>query len=132
MLSNDITIAVDTENTGVTADLTYKRYDEYQNRTIYISENHDPGARDLLGIYRTFPKPVGVFKGVRKTSVKFTKDFTVGTSDGGETQSPGIIEINFSFPVGLLPAQTVELRQRAIALLDLDVVMAELNDLQVI
>lgn len=132
MLDNSITLSVDTANTGSTTDLTYSRFEELTNRSSYISENHEPGARDTLAFYRTLPKPAGTFKGVRKTSVKFTRDFTVADSAGGTVDSPAIVEVNFSLPIGLTSAQIVEVRQRVLALLDTDTVMDKLNVLQMV
>lgn len=132
MLNNTITLGVDILNSGVTTDIDFIRFDETQNRTTYISENHEPGVRDILNFYRTLPKVIGNFKGVRKTALKFTRDYSVPTVDGGTTQSPAIIEVSFSLPVGLSAADTLECRQRTVALLDLDAVMNDFNNIQVI
>lgn len=132
MLDNIITLNVDLLNSGVMTPIDFIRFDEYQNRTVYISENHEPGMRDLLTFYRTFPKQVGTFKGVRKSSAKFTTDFTVSTSDGLTTISPSIVEVNSSLPVGLSDAQLVKIRQRAIALLDQDILMNKLQGIQMV
>jgi len=49
--------------------------------------------------------------------------------DGTTTvTAPIIVEVSFSVPVGATAAQTMLHRQRALALLDLDSVMAPLND----
>lgn len=130
MLDNTITLPVDLLNSGVTTDVDFTRFDEYQNRTVYISENHDPGDRDLLTVYRTFPKVTGTFKGVRKTTVKFTKDVEVPTTDGGTTTSANIVEVNFSIPIGVADADITVLHQRVIALLDQTSLMLRLNSLQ--
>lgn len=132
MLPNEIVLPVDLLNTGVTTGLTYQKFDAYQNRSIYISGSHTADARDNLTLFRTFPKVSGNFKGTRKTAVKFTKDFTVATVDGSTTNSPLIIEVSFSIPVGIPVADQLIARQRALALLDNDAVMGPLNDLQVL
>lgn len=132
MLDNIITLPVDIQNTGTTTNLDYQRFDSFQNRSVYISENHLPGNRDTLSFYRTFPKVAGNFKGVRKSTFKFSRDVTVDTVDGGTTDSQLIIEVSCSFPVGVTTAQILEARQRAVALLDKDAVMDQLHDLQVI
>lgn len=132
MLSDIITLPIDTANTGVTTDLTYSRYEEQTNRSTYISAVHEPGRRDILAFYRSVPKPAGVFKGVRKSSVKFTHDVTVDDSAGGTIDCPVILEINFSIPIGVSTAVILELRQRLVALLDADTVMDNLNVLQMV
>lgn len=132
MLDNTITLPVDTLNNGTTTNLSYTRYDEYLNRTGYISENHQPGERDTLTFYRTLAKSVGTFKGTRKTTAKFTRDFEVATTDGGAIQAPAIVELNFSVPIGVSTADIVKIRQTAVALLDDDTLMDQLNVLQVI
>lgn len=132
MLDNEITLAVDTANTGVTTDVVYSRYDSYQNRSVFISDTHQPDNRDLLTFSRTFPKVAGTFRGVRKTSVKFTEDCEVSTNDGGTTLSSQIAEVKFSIPVGVPTAAIIAFRQKVVALLDDDDVMSPLNDLQMI
>lgn len=128
MQPDTITLAVDTLNSGSTTDYDFKRFEETLNRTIYAGENHAIDARDQLAIYRTAPRKTGNFKGVAKTSVKFTKDFTVLGVDGlANLTAPVILEVSFSVPVGCTSAQMVEMRQRLIALLDSDTVMNDLN-----
>lgn len=124
-----ITLAVDTANTGVTTDKDYTRYEEYQNRSVYVGETHTPAARDTLTLYRTQPKASGNFKGTSKTAIKFSRDIAVAGVDGISTlTSPIIVEVSFSVPVGATPAATLLSRQTALALLDMDAVMAALND----
>lgn len=130
MLDNSITLAVDVANTGSTTDIDFTRFDEYNNRTVYISEDHEPGMRDELSFYRTFPKPNGVFKGTRKSSFKFTKDVEVSDNQGGVILSSVIFEVSVSIPVGVALADQVEMRQRAIAALDNDTLMNMFHDKQ--
>lgn len=133
MQPNTITLDVNHDNDdGSTALVTsvYSRYDEYQNRSEYIAEDHTLALRNKLGLYRTFPKPSGNFKGVAKSAVKFTQDYVVEGADSTTTvTAPGIVEVSFSLPVGLTPAQTLELRMRAAALIvDGAAIMAPLVD----
>lgn len=130
MLSNEITLAVDTENTGVPTNLVYTRYDEYNNRTVYISEEHEPSTRDELTFYRTFPKPSGTFLGTRKSAFKFSKEFPVLDKEGNTINSPFIFEVSTSIPIGISTADQVEMRQRAIAALDNDTLMNLFHDKQ--
>lgn len=130
MLDNQITLAVDEDNDGVgLVNVVFTRFEEFQNRAVYIAANHALNARDLLTVFRSFPKPNGNFRGVAKSTVKFTMDVTVLGVDGVSTlTSPMIGEVSFSLPVGVTAAQTKKLRQRVISLLDLDTVMGPLND----
>lgn len=128
-----ITIAVDTLNDGNTSDHIYTRVDEFANRSVYIGPGHLPEARVLLGLYRTTRKQNGNFKGVLKTSVKFTEDITVpGVDSATDLVSPIITEVNFSFPVGVTVPQLIVARQRQMALLDLDTIMNNLNHVPMI
>lgn len=133
MQTNEITLTVDELNDGVTTadvDHVFTRFDEYQNRSVYNGSTHTFESRDQLGLYRTFPKPNANFKGVRKSTVKFTKDIVVTGVDGvSSITSPIITEISFSIPVGATDAQILIERQKALALLDLDAVMTPLNSL---
>lgn len=129
MQPNEITLAVDELNDGNTVSTTLKRQDEFQNRSIYIVDgSHTLDVRDMLGLYRTYPKPNGNFKGVAKSTAKFTMDITVDGVDGvSQLISPAILDIGFSLPLGITAAQVKVLRQRAIALLDDDTRMDDLN-----
>lgn len=129
MQPNEIVLAVDEANDATTVNHTYTRQDYYLNRSLYISSTHANDARDTLGLYRTYAKASGNFKGVNKSSIKFTKDIVVPGVDGvSDITSPMILEVSFSLPVGFTAAQSVLLRQHAVALLDRDDVMAPLND----
>lgn len=130
MQPNDITLPVDTENDGVGLEnQVFTRFEEHLNRSLYIGPNHSMAGRNLLGLYRTHAKVNGNFRGVGKTSFKFTEDIIVAGVDGvSQLTSPIIVEVSFSIPVGATHAQILEARQRALALLDLDTVMTPLNE----
>lgn len=128
MQINEFTLAVDTANTGSTTNKTYKRYEENLNRSKYIATGHTLSSRDTLDLYRTFPKVSGNFRGVAKSAIKFTTDFTVGGVDGNDVVAPVIVECSFSVPVGITAANTLEKRQQLVALLDNDSIMAALMD----
>lgn len=129
MQPDEITLTVDTQNDGVDPeDQVFSRFDVYQNRSVYIGEEHTQAARDTLSFYRTFPKPTSTFKGVGKTTAKFSKDVVVKGVDGvSDITAPIIVEISFSIPVGSADALVLEMRQRAVAVLDDDDIMDELN-----
>jgi hypothetical protein len=132
MQPDTITLAVDEANNASTTDHVYTRFEEHLNRSVYICADHDPAARNLLGFYRTAPKINGNFKGVLKTSMKFTRDYTVVGVDGSDLSSPIIIEVNYSIPVGVAAADVVENRQTVLALLDTDTIMNNLNRIQMV
>lgn len=133
MLTSPITIAVDTENTGTTENQVYSRFDSSSNRSTYIGDGHSNVARNTLGFFRSLPKKNGNFRGTAKTSLKFTEDITVTGVDGvSALTTPLICEVNFSIPVGATEAQQLELRQRVLALLDMDSIMTPLLNTQMI
>lgn len=129
MQPDEIELTVDALNTGANqVTKTYSRYEEFQNRTVYMGETHTLAKRDLLGLYRTANKPSGNFKGTAKTAVKFTEDIIVDGVDGiAQLTAPIIVEVSFSIPVGATAADVLRLRQTAIALVDSDDVMDPLN-----
>lgn len=128
MQDNVITLAVDELNNDSTVDYDFTRYDEYQNRSVYIGEDHDLASRDTLSLYRTLPKPAGNYKGNAKSSFKISKDYAVDGVDGiASLTAPLIVEVSFSIPVGIAAADRMIARQRAIALLDDDTFMESLT-----
>lgn len=134
MQPNEITLAVDEDNSGVgTTNHVYTRFEEFLNRASYISGNHALGAKDTLGFYRTLPKTSGNFRGVAKTAVKFSQDIQVDGVDGtSQITAPIIIEVSMSLPVGATAAQALIARQRVVTLLDTDSVMVPLMEQQMI
>lgn len=132
MQSDTITLGVDVANNATIVNQAYDRYDEYQNRSVYIGPNHSVAAPNTMSFYRTQPKPTGNFPGMAKTAAKFSEAQAVTGNDGSDLVAPAIVEVSFAFPVGTTAAKQKELRQRAIALLDDDVVMDDLNGLLMI
>lgn len=130
MQPNEITVAVDVLNNGSATNRIYQRFDDSTpNKALYVTGTHSVMSRDSLALFRTFPKPSGNFAGVSRSTVKFSKDVIVPGVDSTTTQTSQIIvEVNFSIPVGVNAATTKEFRQLAIGFLDLDSVMAPLND----
>lgn len=130
MQPNVITLPVDVLNNATAVDYDFTRYEEFQNRSKYIGENHTAVSKDTLDLYRTQPKQSGNFRGVGKSALKFSKDISVDGVDSTTALTAAIIvEVSFSAPVGATTAQLVEMRQRAIALLDDDSIMDDLNSL---
>lgn len=128
MQPNEITLPVDELNDGNTVNRTFSRSEYFQNRSLYISPGHNSASRDTLGMYRTYPKQSGNFRGTDKTSVKFTTDIPVLGIDGiSSIKAPLIVEVSFSIPVGVAAADVLIARQKAVALLDSDEIMDALN-----
>lgn len=133
MQPNTLTLNVDVLNNAITVAEPFTRFDEYQNRAVYIGVNHLPETRNTLSIYRTFPTKNGNYKGTAKSSVKFTQDVGVAGVDGVSTlTAPIILDLSFSIPVGATAADVLHLRQRLIAALDDDTFMDSLNIQQMI
>jgi hypothetical protein len=129
MQPNEITLAVDEANDETTVDHVYTRFEDYLNRSVYICADHELSSKNTLTLYRTFPKINGNFKGVSKSTVKFSTDYLVDGVDGvSQLTAPVIVEIGFSLPVGITSAQALLARQKVIAMLDDDDIMAALND----
>lgn len=128
MQPNVITLAVDEDNSGSgTQDHVFTRFEEYQNRAVYIHSSHTVASRNSLSLYRTFPKQSGNFRGVSKLSVKFSVDATVPGADGVTTlKVPMIGEVSVALPVGVTDAGILVLRQKLVALLDRDDIMGPL------
>lgn len=119
MLDGTITLPVDPANNGTIVNRAYKRYDEYQNRSVYKGPAHTLIRRDTLGFYRTPVKVNGTDNGVAKSAIKLTYDIEVpGKVSGTTVLKPMIADTGFSIPVGASAAQTLEFRQRLIACLD--------------
>lgn len=128
MQPSEITLAVDVANNATLVNRVYTRFDQYQNRTVYVGANHTSAVRDSLAFYRSFPRVSGNFKGVDKTSFKITRDMIVTGVDGiASITAPMILEVSFSLPVGVSLATQLELRQQSVALLDRDDIMTPLN-----
>lgn len=136
MQDNTITLNVNHDNddgTTSTVPVVYSRFEEYLNRSTYISGDHSLDSSDTLKLFRTLPKPSGNFRGVAKTAVKFTKDFAVeGVDSSTSLKAPVIIEVAFNMPVGVTAAEMLEMRQTAVALLNNDAVMYDLNHIQMV
>lgn len=119
MLDNTITWSVDDTHDSTPADQVYTRYDEYQNRTVYNGPGHALDARNQAVVTRSFPTVSGNFRGVAKSSLKFSEDVEVAGVDSSTTNvAPSIITVNFAIPVGTTAAQAMEMRQRVVAALN--------------
>lgn len=117
-LPNVITLSIDEADDTNFVSHVFERYDDSAlNRSLYIGPGHLPAeARNTLGFYRTPPKPNGNFKGVKKSSIKTTHDYSVLGVDGSTLTSPAIQEFNISLPVGLTNAQVLFERMKFAAI----------------
>lgn len=132
MLSDNITLSVDTLNDGNPTNRVYTRRDEFQDRTIYKGPSHSFVSRDTLGFYRTYPKPTTTENGVAKSAIKLTQDITVPGRDAGTTYTrPMVADASFNIPVGATAAQTLEFRQRLIAVIDHALAATLVDELEV-
>lgn len=130
MQENTITLTVDTQNNGTTENLSLRRHQEGTDKSAYITPNHTLQKRDKLEFFRTMPRTNGNFKGMAKAEFKLTRDVSVpGVDETTTLTAPLIIDVSFSTPVGVTAAQALEARQRAVALLDDDAVMVNLQEL---
>lgn len=128
MQNDTLTLSVDMANNGTPEDQVYSRYDESSGRSTYIGATHTPGDRNMLTLTRALPKRVGNFKGVSKSTIKLTRDTMVpGVDANTSVSAPIIIEVSFSFPVGVDATAAKNNRQRIVALLDDDSIMDKLN-----
>lgn len=128
MQPNVITLAVDILNSGTTTNQSYSRFEEAANRSTYVGATHSPASRDTLSLYRTPAKKTGNYLGSTKSAAKFSEDVVVVDAMGNDSVQPVILEVSWSVPVGVPAAKTKEIRQRAVALLDDDAIMSDLND----
>jgi hypothetical protein len=134
MQPNSLTLSVDEANDGASTadvDYSYRRLNDYLNRSDYIHEaNHAVDSRDMLNFYATPAKPTSTFKGVQRSTFKFTRDISVLGPDGvSNITAPIIAELKLSIPVGATNAEILLARQKVLALLDDDSVMDNLNEL---
>lgn len=127
MQPDSITLAVDVANNATLVNQVFDRFDYFQNRSVYIGPNHTVATPNTLTFYRTLPKQTGNFKGMAKVAAKFSEAQIVEGVDGTDNSVPYILEISEAIPVGTTAVKRVELRQRAIALLDNDAVMNDLD-----
>jgi hypothetical protein len=118
MLSNTITVQNDL--TGTPVDQPFRRFEESQHRTIYISTlDHSLESRHTLTLSRTLPTRTGNYLGTGKPFMKLTKDISVAGADSTTTvKAPLIGDIGFSIPVGASDEDKAELYDNMVSLLN--------------
>jgi hypothetical protein len=129
MLDNTITLSVDHDRDATPTDEDFTRFEEHINRSLYVGENHSVESRSTLTLTRSMPKVSGNFRGVKKTSAKFTQDLVVDGVDGSTTNvAPLILNLSISVPVGATAADCMHLRERMRAALDHQSIMTRLTE----
>jgi len=129
MQDNTITLSVDSANDGNPANQAFVRSRYNLTKSLYTGSGNTVDSRNQLTFTASDPKRSGESRGIAKSALKFTLDVAVLNSSGsGNITLPCIAEVSFAVPVGTTPAQTMEMRQRLVALLDDDAVMAKLMD----
>lgn len=131
MQENSLTLPVDPANNATVVDEVYRRFSESDGRSLYIGADHSDGVRNTLTLLRTLPKANGTFKGTGKATFKFTQDTSVpSVNPDVDITAPAIVEVSFSLPVGATAALAKHMRQRALAMLDKDAIIANLHELR--
>lgn len=121
MQPNILVLPVDAVNNGTLTDRSYRRFEEFKDRSVYVGPNHSYISPDTLSIYRTDPKPTASSRGVSKCAVKLSEVVSVPSPDGiTNVESTLIGHVSFNLPIGMTPADLLEFRQRIIAVLDHD------------
>lgn len=130
MQANEITIQSDIANDENLVSKTYRRTRYANTQSLYQGPSHTVASRNQLQFYVTDAKRSGESRGIQKCALKLTRDMSVENASGsGDIILPEIGSINFSLPVGVTAAETKELRQDLIAILDDDEIMGRLmND----
>lgn len=128
-MSTTITLSVDAANDGNPVNYVYTSNSGVggTDKTVFIHSAHTLAARRELAFLRRLPTRAGNFKGMAKSTVKFTRAVTVPGVDGVDIDSFAIMEINFTFPVGSSTAFQKEVRQEGVALMDADAIIEPVN-----
>jgi len=134
MLAEDLIFQVNEDNDDGTTPMVphaYRRFDKIDNRSFYITPTHSAEARDMLTFHRSLPKTNGNFRGVKKSTMKFTRDVIVLGADGiSNITAQEIISVNFSSPVGMTEADMKIRRMTVIAAVADDDVMSAFTYVQ--
>lgn len=124
MQPNILSIDVDPLNNGTIEIDAFSRFEEFQNRSVYVGPGHSLTSKNLLSLYRTLPKVTGNFRGQAKGAVKTTEDTVVLGTDGVSNLTGQIIvETTYSYPVGVSVAALKRARMKHLGVNDDDDVM---------
>lgn len=131
MLDNTITLSVDHDRDATPTNEPFTRFEENLNRSMYTGADHSVEDRNTFTVTRSLPSVSGNFRGVKKTTMKFTKDIEVNGVDATTTNvAPIIINVSCSVPVGATAADCMHLRERMRAALDDQDLMTRLMESQ--
>lgn len=129
MLDNTITLAVDHDRDATPTNEAFTRFEENLNRSLYVGADHSVEERNTMTVTRSLPTVSGNFRGVKKTTLKFTQDYDVAGVDATTTLvAPIIANISFSIPVGATAAAAMHIRERLRAALDDQDLMTRLTE----
>jgi len=119
MLDNTITLQVDVLHDAVLVPHPFTRFEQFLNRTVYVGPGSSDAYRNQMTLLRSTPTESGNFRGVKKTSLKFTKDVgVIGVDATTLNVAPIIGAVNFSIPVGASAAEVLIVREHLIAALN--------------
>lgn len=128
-IADSVTLSVDTTNDNTPVNEVISLFDGTTGRKEFHFPGHSFTSRETVVFTRSLPKQSGNFAGTRKTTFKLTDDEIVdGVDPLTDVKAPGILEINCSLPVGISSAVAKKMRQRAIAILDNDVLMQSFQE----
>lgn len=126
---SSIVLSVDAANSGSPTNETFVLTSPSEGKSSYILAGTTLQDRTELTLYGTRPKRAGNFRGVIRSGIKFNLAVEVDGVDATDSiDSDAIVNVQFSIPVGTATADIVHIRQRVIALLDDDTLMAKLNE----
>lgn len=119
MLDNTITFDVDHDRDATPTEEVFSKFQEFLNRSVYNGADNSDALRNQMVVTRNEPTVSGNFRGVKKTSLKFTQDIEVAGVDTETTLvAPIILSLSLSLPVGTTAASAMHLRERMRAALD--------------
>lgn len=114
-LPNTLTVYIDNENDGSPIPVIISEIERAADRSRYKFPTHSLIARDYVDFYRTLNKKTGNFNGVAKSAIKVTRDVSVPGVDTTTTLvAPQIAHVTFANPVGVTPAQELEVAMRLV------------------
>lgn len=128
-MNDSLTLAVDVANDANPSNEVFTLHRFNETRKVFKGPNHTDSQEQLLTVTVSDPTINGENPGRRKSTLKFTNDVTISNVSGsGDLREPIISSYNMSIPVGATPAEIMAERQRMIALIDSDVIVAPVTD----
>lgn len=122
-----LSLPVDRLNDGNPAAEAWSRYDFGGNSSTYHGPNHTFSEQEALKFTRNSPTPSGTYPGTRRSTMKLTRGLPNTDLEGNSVVHNAIIDITFSFPIGISETEMVKVRQVLVAAMDSDTIMDDLN-----